>query len=677
MITAFDCLPVFFAVFWKSGVALGAALCVSLLLRKRSADVRRLVLSAAVVTMLVAAAALPMLPRWTAAIPLWFQVQRSAGKAVSEQASGPAVIDDAVVTAPDIQLPAAQPVARRIDLRAWLIPLLWFAGAAALLMRFAINLLGLRRLRKESEAVTDADLPRHVRLRRNGAIGAPVTWGIVRPIILVPARFEELPAECRDAVLCHELAHIQAHDFLMRSLAEIARALIWFQPLMWIAWRQLREEQELACDNRVLATGRKPSAYAKLLLDWDATSGLDSWIAVGMANRSCLKRRLYALLDPDLRRGKVASAGVAGTWFLALATALPLAALSFTQAAPARVVQSTLPARVLTAPELPVRLARAAQVAQSTQVQPPSQSQVRSSVPAATAEPKFDVASVKPCASGDITVRPGGRGGAGRINWSPGRLKAECQTLDQLIREAYLRYPDGKLWPAPMDGLRDPLISDRLLNEPIKGGAAWVGSDRYTIEAEAEGTPEEAVTRGPMLQALLEDRFKLRMHSETREIPVYELTVANGGHKLKPAQEGSCIPWGRRASTPRPAPEERTAANMPCGLFIRSVRNEGLDVNGTTIAHLCRNFSAVLDRDVIDKTGIDGLFDIFLDIPPEPRPADDPAGIGLSTPPTRPDPERTFSAAKAALQKLGLRLLPAKGTGKFLVIDRVERPSEN
>ena len=103
MITAFDCLPVFFAVFWKSGVALGAALCVSLLLRKRSADVRRLVLSAAVVTMFVAAAALPMLPRWTAAIPLWFQVQRSAAKAVSEPASGPAVIDDAAVTAPDIQ----------------------------------------------------------------------------------------------------------------------------------------------------------------------------------------------------------------------------------------------------------------------------------------------------------------------------------------------------------------------------------------------------------------------------------------------------------------------------------------------------------------------------------------------------------------------------------------------
>jgi uncharacterized protein (TIGR03435 family) len=229
-----------------------------------------------------------------------------------------------------------------------------------------------------------------------------------------------------------------------------------------------------------------------------------------------------------------------------------------------------------------------------------------------------------------------------------------------------------------MDGVRDPRISDRLLTAPIKGSPAWAASDRYTIEAEADGTPDEAITRGPMLQALLEDRLKLRVHSESREIPVYELTVASGGPKLKRAQEESCIPWGQRpASTPPPAREERTASNMPCGLFIRSQRNEGLDVNGTTIAHLCRNFSAVLDRDVVDKTGIEGLFDVYLDIPPEPRPADDAAGAGPSVPPGRPDPERTLAAAKAALQKLGLRLETAKAAGKFLAIDHVERPSEN
>src|SRR5580704_15175279 len=103
MIAAFDYLPVFSAVFWKSGVALGAALSISLLLRNRSADVRRLVLSTAVVAMFVAAAALPALPRWTAVVPLWFQAQRPAAQAVAERASGPAIIDNSELTSPDAQ----------------------------------------------------------------------------------------------------------------------------------------------------------------------------------------------------------------------------------------------------------------------------------------------------------------------------------------------------------------------------------------------------------------------------------------------------------------------------------------------------------------------------------------------------------------------------------------------
>jgi uncharacterized protein (TIGR03435 family) len=288
----------------------------------------------------------------------------------------------------------------------------------------------------------------------------------------------------------------------------------------------------------------------------------------------------------------------------------------------------------------------------------------------------FDVASIKPCASRDAAGRQGGRSGGAGIRWSPGKFSAECETLDQLIREAYLRYADAKSWTVGLEGMREPSVSERLLHEPIKGSPAWVSSSRYTIEAEAEGTPEEGVIRGPMLEALLEDRFKLKLHSETREIPVYQLTVASGGPKLKPAQEGSCIPWGQRSSSPRPAPQDRTASNMLCGLFVRSPRG-GLDVNGATIAHLCRNFSAVLDRDVIDKTGIEGLFDIHLDINSEAHPAEEVTGVGAAAQPTRPDPGRGYSDARAALQKLGLRLEPAKGSGRFLVLDHVERPSEN
>ncbi len=406
MTTPFEFRPVLFALFWKSGIALGAALCLSWMLRNRSADLRRLVFSTTIVAMFVAAAVTPVLPRWTAVTPLWFPFQRAAPATVAESSlSLPMVLDATELTGPVTRPMPPQTSSRRIDLSAWLIPVIWFAGAATLLARFAINLRALYRLRRASDAVTDdgllanvARFGRRVRLWRNDAIGAPVTWGIVRPIILVPAGFEELPAESRDAVIRHELAHIQAHDFLMRGLAEIARALIWFQPLVWIMWRQLREEQELACDNCVLAAGGRASAYAKLLLDWDEHRGVDSSIAVGISDRSCLKRRLYAVLDADLRRDSVASAEVAGALFLALTAALPLAAIGFTQAVP---VQPASVHAVQSAPPvpLPAVLQAPVQLAQAQTAQTPVKAPAPQPTEQPAARPRFDVVSIKPAVS--------------------------------------------------------------------------------------------------------------------------------------------------------------------------------------------------------------------------------------------------------------------------------------
>ncbi len=343
MTAALTYLPLFAGLFWKSGLVLGAALCLSRVLRNRSADLRRLVLSTAVVALLLSAAAAPALPRWTAVIPRWLPFQQPSDTSSPFQPAGKAPLDAPQLTSRNFPSSVPQPATRRADFTPWLLPLIWFPGAAFLLLRFAISLHRLHRLGAASEPVTDSrvlvEAARRrspARLLQNETIAAPVTWGIFRPVILVPTGFEALSPESSEAVLCHELAHIEAADFLLRTLAEIARAALWFQPLMWIVRRQLHEEQELACDNRVLTSGGKASAYAKLLLDWDARPGMDFLVAVGIANRSCLKRRLYALLDPGLRRETVPPSGVAGAWLLALAVALPLAALTVTQDAPAR-----------------------------------------------------------------------------------------------------------------------------------------------------------------------------------------------------------------------------------------------------------------------------------------------------------------------------------------------------
>jgi uncharacterized protein (TIGR03435 family) len=94
---------------------------------------------------------------------------------------------------------------------------------------------------------------------------------------------------------------------------------------------------------------------------------------------------------------------------------------------------------------------------------------------------------------------------------------------------------------------------DAQLSLPITGGPDWIRAsdhDGYVIEAKAEGNPGAFSMRtGPMMRGLLEDRFKLKLHFATRVVPVYALTVAKGGPKLQPFQEGSCLNWDSRRAT--------------------------------------------------------------------------------------------------------------------------------
>ena len=675
-------------VFWKSGVALGGALCLSWLLRKRSADVRRLVFSTAVVAVLVSAAALPVLPRWTAVTPFSFGSTRpsmpSASGASPSQVGIYARLDFATHPISSAKPPVPE---RTVDLTPGLIPFIWFAGAAALLTRFAVNLRALRRLGTGSDPVTDAKVlaevagfGSRVRLFRSETIAAPVTWGIFRPIILVPAGFEELPAETREAVLCHELAHIQGGDFLMRLLAETARALIWFQPLIWIVRRQLREEQELACDNRVLASGGKPSAYAKLLLDWDAGPGMDSSIALGMTHRSCLKRRLYALLDPSLPRDTVTGAVAACTWVLGLAAAMALAALGLAQAIPAPGVQTTS--------KPPVQIAQAQPV--------PAPVPAPQAAAASASRPKFDSASIQPCQPGDGPGRSGrgdvgANGGVdpnmpegvgGYFHVSPGRLDVTCGSVLTMVDFSYREFGRPLLNnpPAPMQE-----------SERIKGVPKWALAARYTIHAVtgdpvANGPtdagpgqpgrlPAASLLDGPMLQGLLEDRFQLKIHREVEETPMYALTVAQSGFKLKPMQDGECT-----LLAPGQGMQMIGADDKPyCGWVGWPIHgpNRTLLGGGITMGRLAQSLAMlILDRNVIDRTGIAGSFLVRLEYAPDEntRCFGGPEWCNVDPNSDIPPAATIFTALE---HQLGLKLEQIKGPKEHIEIDRVERPSEN
>src|SRR6185437_2535387 len=155
------------------------------------------------------------------------------------------------------------------------------------------------------------------------------------------------------------------------------------------------------------------------------------------------------------------------------------------------------------------------------------------SAPLAAQTPRFEVVSIKSCKPGAAN---GGRGGASAA--SPGRLALNCMSVGQLIRMAYVTYAGGHL--------------NLLLNQTIEGGPSWIESESYEVDAKAESTPGQAVMRGLMLQALLEDRFHLRMRRDSRETLVYALTVAKGGAKLQPSKPGDCVPPDYGLPTPYP-----------------------------------------------------------------------------------------------------------------------------
>lgn len=212
----------------------------------------------------------------------------------------------------------------------------------------------------------------------------------------------------------------------------------------------------------------------------------------------------------------------------------------------------------------------------------------------------------------------------------------------------------------------------------IDGLPKWADSEYYEVVAKAEDAPTQAMMHGPMMQALLEDRFKLKVHREKRDVPVYVLSVAKGGPKLIAAKNGSCTPQTFDLERPFSPP----ASGRPlCGRQV--VGSEGIDLFGITMAELCYQLFERTDRIVIDKTGIAGMFDIHLDLAPEDRiPASfrafvnaERGVINLSPPDTSTDPPH--SSIFDAVKKLGLKLESGKGPREFVVVDHVEQPSAN
>jgi uncharacterized protein (TIGR03435 family) len=215
----------------------------------------------------------------------------------------------------------------------------------------------------------------------------------------------------------------------------------------------------------------------------------------------------------------------------------------------------------------------------------------------------------------------------------------------------------------------DNPMSGHSLNLPssqVVGGPAWINSDGYDIEVKP-GDNTDPKQYWLMWQTLLADRFKLRFHRETRDLPIYDLTVTKSGPKLPAAKEAGCV------SFPPGTPPRDVPGKVDCGYVsgpFSGYEAGLLHIRGRKVhlADLIRELTSILDRPVLDKTGFTGEFDLDLSFTRDEALRGLP-GYGGPADPKLPN---IFAALE---EQLGLKLAPAKGPVEVLVVDHAERPA--
>jgi uncharacterized protein (TIGR03435 family) len=490
----------------------------------------------------------------------------------------------------------------------------WICGFTGVIMIRLRNWRAIRAAIRHSVQLDVPTIPKSIEVRMSTELLGPSVIGLLRPVLLLPAGIADrlTPAQF-EAVVAHEISHIRRRDNLTAAIHMVVEALFWFHPLVWWIGARMLEERERACDEGVLRLGNQPGDYVEGILSVCKLYIESPLPSVAGVTGSNLKKRIEAILT----KGVSCELSFVNKVTLAVAAIVAIAA---------PVAIGILPA-------------------------------ARAQSPDSSPKPKFDVASIRPCSVGPVG-EPGGEGKGGLKSKRdgegvPGLNRMNfCAPLRQFIMIAY--NPRGVI----------------AFPDIVQGGPGWIDSDRYQINAKTERIVSSVDIQSAMLQALLEDRFQLKLHRETREVPGYVLTVAKGGIKMPPVPEGSCISLDPKNPPVAPPPIEKVCGPQP---RFRSVNNgvRTLLIHGYTLPEFALFASGMSYRPVTDKTGVPGRFDFHLEFVMD----DSVPGAMVGPPPE--DPSRGPSFFTALQEQLGLKLEPAKGMRDYLVIDHVERPSEN
>jgi uncharacterized protein (TIGR03435 family) len=598
---------------------------------------------------------------------------------------------------------ARSETAKHADWLPLALPAAWAVGTLLLLGWWLKNWLALRALVRRGEPLTLADGTRVLLIAENVE---PGIVGIARPALVLPRGIaERLSAEQLDAVIAHELSHMRRRDNLTAAVHMAVETLFWFHPLVWWLGSRLVEERERACDEAVLETTRQPVAYAEGILNVCKFYVETPLRCVSGVTGSELKQRIARILSGkaarklDLRRkalltaaGAVALAmplmlgaarslrgpvqtavavaserdGIAGTWQGTTHTpdshnlrvvlkiekdaqgklsatyynldqnGPPMAAIAadsvtfeggtlrLTNNFPGLTYEGKISAdgnsisgTITTMASMPLMLERATPDTEWAIPAPPPK------IPAMAADvhPAFEVATIKP-------APPDAQSAMFRIRG--GELVVENQSLSDLIKFAYD-------------------VEDKQIAE----GPGWMGTDKWDINAkpDAPGMPNQAQTR-EMLQKLLAERFSLKVHEEKRQMAAYALTVSKDGPKLTKSAVTSEFPGFTMG---------------PLG-----VMHAGRATMGD-FAHILQG--GILDRPVLDETGLSGQWDFTLKWAPDETQF---AGMPVrASSPAADDASPLPPLFTAIQEQLGLKLEAQKADVPVVVIDHVEHPSAN
>ena len=486
----------------------------------------------------------------------------------------------------------------------------------------------------------------------------PGIFGVFRPVLLLPqGMLHRLSRAQLDAIIAHEMCHVRRRDNLTYGLHMVAQALFWFYPAVWWIGARLVEERERACDEAVVQSGGAAEVYAEGILNVCKFCIESPLACAAGVTGSDLKKRIGHIMTGRVLRKLDRRRKVLLGAVAMLTAAAPLALGAM------RAMQSGVPA--------------APQAAQ-------------------TELPSFEVASIKAHKSQGMQMRVG-------LRITPDGVSMFGVSLSMLMSQAF------------------GLPESRILNEP-----GWAGSDRYDIEARvdpSEAPKLEKLTqeqRMEMLVPLLQDRFGLKFHHETKVMEVYALVVDKGGPKLEAANSdenlGGAMANGRPDESGKPgdaSPSANAKGNLalgkpdgggkpgagggsgklPQGAMMMRMSTDEMTVRGVgvTAVQLAEIIARVLGSTVVDKTGLTGKYDCTLSfapergrgpmggMPPPPPPASEgpssaassSGDAGSSTPAAAPS---IFTAVR---EQLGLKLQAKKEPVDVIVIDHIQQPSPN